>query len=60
MYLGLMFTTEGKIEHEMDRWSVLSHNASVVQEWCGEEGTLSEGKTLDLPVNLYSNPDLWP
>ena len=46
MYLELILTTEGKIKHEMDRWVVLSHNASVVQEWCGEEVTLSEDSLI--------------
>lgn len=46
-YLSVLFTSEGKMEHEMDR---------QFGECCGEEGAEPEVKAL---VHLYSNRHLW-
>ncbi|KAI3359361.1 hypothetical protein L3Q82_002861 [Scortum barcoo] len=54
-YLGVLFTSEGKIEREIDRRigaaSAVMH-AVGVPDRRGEEGAESKGEALDLPVNL--------
>ncbi|KAI3364202.1 hypothetical protein L3Q82_010810 [Scortum barcoo] len=60
-YLGVLFTSEGKMEREIDR-----------QDWCSVRRSYAVGvlrtvvvkkelsrKSLDLPVNLRSHPHLW-
>ncbi|KAI3363638.1 hypothetical protein L3Q82_001271 [Scortum barcoo] len=54
-YLGVLFTSEGKMEREIDR----RIGAAVYRTGRGEEGAESKGKALDLPVNLRSHPHLW-
>ena len=61
-YLEVLFKSEGKMEWEMDRrFSAASAvmRALPVPDRCGDEGAESEGKDLDLPVHLHSNPHLW-
>ncbi|KAI3351334.1 hypothetical protein L3Q82_005878 [Scortum barcoo] len=61
-YLGVLFTSEGKMEHEIDRR--IGAVSAVMQVGVpdrdrGEEGAESKGEALDLPVNLRSHPHLW-
>ncbi|KAI3361882.1 hypothetical protein L3Q82_002204 [Scortum barcoo] len=60
-YLGVLFTSEGKIEREIDRriGAASAVMRSVYRTVCGEEGAESKGEALDLPVNLRSHPHLW-
>ncbi|KAK3518550.1 hypothetical protein QTP70_001608 [Hemibagrus guttatus] len=62
-YLGVLFTSEGRMDHEIDRRissnATDSSNAVYVPICCGEEGAEPEGKALDLPVNLRSYSHLW-
>ncbi|KAI3362718.1 hypothetical protein L3Q82_001783 [Scortum barcoo] len=61
-YLGVLFTSEGKIEREIDRRigaaSAVGYAVGVLDRR-GEEGAESKGEALDLPVNLRSHPHLW-
>ncbi|KAI3354215.1 hypothetical protein L3Q82_018755, partial [Scortum barcoo] len=54
-YLGVLFTSEGKMEREIDRriGAASCSYAVSVPDRRGEEGAESKGKALDLPVNLY-------
>ncbi|KAI3371391.1 hypothetical protein L3Q82_023988 [Scortum barcoo] len=59
-YLGVLFTSEGKIEREIDRRigaaSAVASYAVGVPDRRGEEGAESKGEALDLPsVNLRSH-----
>ncbi|KAI3353930.1 hypothetical protein L3Q82_005131 [Scortum barcoo] len=62
-YLGVLFTSEGKMEREIDRWRIGAASAVMRSVYCpdrrGEEGAESKGEALDLPVNLRSHPHLW-
>ncbi|KAI3367439.1 hypothetical protein L3Q82_026292, partial [Scortum barcoo] len=53
-YLGVLFTSEGKIEREIDRriGAASAVMRSVYLDCRGEEGAESKGEALDLPVNL--------
>ncbi|KAI3355624.1 hypothetical protein L3Q82_017913 [Scortum barcoo] len=57
-YLGVLFTSEGKIEREIDRRigaaSAVMRSVGVPDRRRGEEGAESKGEALDLPVNLRS------
>ena len=57
-YLGVLFTSEGRMEREIDRCGVCS-NADSARIRCGEEGAEPKGKALDLLVDLRSCPHLW-
>ncbi|KAK3509336.1 hypothetical protein QTP70_029059 [Hemibagrus guttatus] len=57
-YLGVLFTSEGRMDHEIDR-RIGAVAAVYVPVCCGEEGAEPEGKALDLPVNLRSYSHLW-
>ncbi|KAI3357835.1 hypothetical protein L3Q82_016224 [Scortum barcoo] len=61
-YLGVLFTSEGKMEREIDR-RIGAASAVMrigVPDRRGEEGAESKGRSsLDLPVNLRSHPHLW-
>ncbi|KAI3372054.1 hypothetical protein L3Q82_006917 [Scortum barcoo] len=56
-YLGVLFTSEGKIEREIDKadWCSVRSYAVGVPDRRGEEGAESKGEALDLPVNLRSH-----
>ncbi|KAI3373778.1 hypothetical protein L3Q82_022367 [Scortum barcoo] len=56
-YLGVLFTSEGKMEREIDKadWCSVRSYAVGVPDRRGEEGAESKGKALDLPVNLRSH-----
>lgn len=60
-YLRVLFTSEGKLECEIDRWissavsTVMQSNQFVVVK---KELGLS-APALDLPVDLHSYPHLW-
>ncbi|KAI3372975.1 hypothetical protein L3Q82_023414 [Scortum barcoo] len=58
-YLGVLFTSEGKMEREIDRriGAASAVMRSVYQDRRGEEGAESKW-ALDLPVNLRSHPHL--
>ncbi|KAI3359710.1 hypothetical protein L3Q82_013807 [Scortum barcoo] len=60
-YLGVLFTSEGKMECEIDRriGAASCSYAVGVPDRRGEEGAESKGEALDLPVNLRSHPHLW-
>ncbi|KAI3373481.1 hypothetical protein L3Q82_021949 [Scortum barcoo] len=60
-YLGVLFTSEGKMEREIDRriGAASAVMRSVYRTVRGEEGAESKGEALDLPVNLRSHPHLW-
>ncbi|KAI3367665.1 hypothetical protein L3Q82_026507 [Scortum barcoo] len=61
-YLRVLFTSEGKIEREIDRRIGAASavmQAVGVPDRRGEEGAESKGEALDLPVNLRSHPHLW-
>ncbi|KAI3373750.1 hypothetical protein L3Q82_022332 [Scortum barcoo] len=60
-YLGVLFTSEGKMEREIDRriGAASCSYAVGVPDHRGEEGAKSKGEALDLPVNLRSHPYLW-
>ncbi|KAI3361614.1 hypothetical protein L3Q82_001931 [Scortum barcoo] len=65
-YLGVLFTSEGKMEREIDRriGAASCSYAVGVPDRRGEEGAESKGEALDLPVNLRSQPltyghELW-
>ncbi|KAI3362276.1 hypothetical protein L3Q82_012590, partial [Scortum barcoo] len=56
---GILFTSEGKMEREIDRRIGAAPPRSYavsVPDRRGEEGAESKGKALDLPVNLRSTP----
>ncbi|KAI3366000.1 hypothetical protein L3Q82_009827 [Scortum barcoo] len=59
-YLGVLFTSEGKMEREIDRltadWCSVRSYAVGVPDRRGEEGAESKGEALDLPVNLRFPP----
>ncbi|TWW64146.1 hypothetical protein D4764_03G0011540 [Takifugu flavidus] len=52
-YLGVLFTSEGRMEREIDR----QIGAAPLRS--GEERAEPKGKVLDLPVDLRSYPHLW-
>jgi len=52
-YLGVLFTSEGKMEREIHRWIVA---AAAVKFHLGEEGIEPEGKALNLLVGVRSKP----
>ncbi|KAI3373738.1 hypothetical protein L3Q82_022322, partial [Scortum barcoo] len=58
-HLGVLFTSEGKMEHEreIDRriGAVSAVMRSVYQDRRGEEGAELKGEALNLPVNLRSH-----
>ncbi|KAI3359348.1 hypothetical protein L3Q82_002626 [Scortum barcoo] len=57
-YLGVLFTSEGKMEREIDRRigaASMSYAVGNVPDRRGEEGAESKGEALDLPVNLRSH-----
>ncbi|KAI3364976.1 hypothetical protein L3Q82_001140 [Scortum barcoo] len=56
-YLGVLFTSEGKMEREIDRriGAASAVMRSVYRTVRGEEGAESKGEALDLPVNLRSH-----
>ncbi len=59
-YLEVLSTSEGKMEREMDR--LIGAAAAVMRplyRTVGEERAEPEGKALNLPVDLCSNPHLW-
>ncbi|KAI3365879.1 hypothetical protein L3Q82_000865 [Scortum barcoo] len=60
-YLGVLFTSEGKMEREIDRriGAASCSYAVGVPDRRGEEGAESKGEALDLPVNLCSHSHLW-
>ncbi|KAI3353915.1 hypothetical protein L3Q82_005120 [Scortum barcoo] len=63
-YLGVLFTSEGKMEREIDRLGGLVQRPQLCGRCTGpdrrgEEGAESKGEALDLPVNLRSHPHLW-
>ncbi|KAI3353709.1 hypothetical protein L3Q82_004937 [Scortum barcoo] len=55
-YLGVLFTSEGKMEHEIDRRLIGAASAALsavgVLDHRGEEVAESKGEALNLPVNL--------
>lgn len=55
-YLRILFTSEHKMEHKMDRWIGVSNNTGIVMDYWCEEGAETEGKAFHLLVNLFSNP----
>ncbi|KAI3369528.1 hypothetical protein L3Q82_007738 [Scortum barcoo] len=57
-YLGVLFTSEGKMEREIDRriGAASAVMRSVYRTVRGEEGAESKGEALDLPVNLCFPP----
>ncbi len=60
-YLGVLFTSEGRLEWEIDRRigatsAVMQVDVPVCR---GEEGAELQGQALDLPVNLRSHSHLW-
>ncbi|KAI3366015.1 hypothetical protein L3Q82_009843 [Scortum barcoo] len=57
-YLGVLFTSEGKMEREIDRriGAASAVMRSVCRTVSGEEGAESKGEALDLPVNLRFPP----
>ena len=57
-YLGVLFTSEGRMERQADRCGVCS-NADSARIRRGEEGAEPKGKALDLPVDLRSCLHLW-
>ena len=60
-YLGVLFTSEGQMEREIDggdRCSVCSVAGSAPTCRCEEEAE-PEGEALYLLVNLRSHPHLW-
>jgi len=48
MYLGVLFTSEGTMDQEMDRW--IGSASAVMQVLY---------RSVNLPVHLRSNPHLW-
>ncbi|TWW69254.1 hypothetical protein D4764_18G0000600 [Takifugu flavidus] len=56
-YLGVLFTSEGRMEREIDRR--IRSNADSAPVRCGEERAEPKGEALDLPVDLRSYPHLW-
>lgn len=57
MYLGVLFTSEGSMEHEIDCSG--SSNVVYVPVCCVEEGADPKGEALDLLVNLHFYTHLW-
>lgn len=51
MYLEILFTSDDKIEQQMDQWKVALSDG-VVQVCSGEEGDDLKCKALDLLVHL--------
>ena len=58
-YVGVLFTSERRMEREIDRR--ISAASAVMRTHIrrGEEGAEPKGKALDLPVDLRSCPHLW-
>ncbi|KAI3360388.1 hypothetical protein L3Q82_002299 [Scortum barcoo] len=62
-YLGVLFTSEGKMEREIDRR--IGAVSAVMARRCTGPGQVKElsrkleARSLDLPVNLCSHPHLW-
>ncbi|TWW55864.1 hypothetical protein D4764_09G0009140 [Takifugu flavidus] len=60
-YLGVLFTSEGRMEREIDRR--IGSNADSARPHyyvrSGEERAEPKGEALDLPVDLCSYPHLW-
>ncbi|KAK0136587.1 hypothetical protein N1851_027272 [Merluccius polli] len=60
MYLGVLFTSEGMRECEIDRrMGAASAVMQALYRTAMLKRELSRGKALNLPVNLQSNPHLW-
>ncbi|TWW62669.1 hypothetical protein D4764_04G0013160 [Takifugu flavidus] len=55
-YLGVLFTSEGRMEQEIDRCIGAAYAVMVRS---GEERAELKGEALDLPVDLRSYPHLW-
>ena len=60
-YLRVLFTSEGRMEREIDRADRcgVCSNVDSARIRHGEEGAEPKGKALDLPVDLRSCPHLW-
>ncbi|CAL9687123.1 unnamed protein product [Knipowitschia caucasica] len=58
-YLGVLFMSEGRMEHEIDRRIGAACDYYSLSDRCGKEGAEPKGKALNLPVNLRSLPHLW-
>ncbi len=60
-YLGVLFTSEGRMEREIDRriGAASAVMRSIVPVCRGEERAEPQGEALDLPVNLRSYSHLW-
>ncbi|KAI3354606.1 hypothetical protein L3Q82_019110 [Scortum barcoo] len=60
-YLGVLFTSEGKMEREIDRriGAASAVMRSVYRTVVVKKELSSKGEALDLPVNLRSHPHLW-
>ncbi|KAK3568587.1 hypothetical protein QTP86_009401 [Hemibagrus guttatus] len=58
-YLGVLFTSEGRMDREIDRWI----GAAAAVMWSMYQSVLVKkelrGEALDLPVNLRSYSHLW-
>ncbi|KAI3368412.1 hypothetical protein L3Q82_025369 [Scortum barcoo] len=60
-YLGVLFTSEGKMEREIDRriGAASAVMRSVYRTVVVKKELSRKAKALDLPVNLRSHPHLW-
>ncbi|KAI3365818.1 hypothetical protein L3Q82_000807 [Scortum barcoo] len=60
-YLGVLFTSEGKMEREIDRriGAVSAVMCSVYRTVVVKKELSRKGAALDLLVNLHSHPHLW-
>lgn len=59
-YLGVLFTSEGKQECEIDRRISVTSCYAVAAAVCrGEEGAKMKGLALNLLVDQCSHPHLW-
>ena len=57
-YLGVLFTSDERMEQEIDRWILAASAVDSVPVCRGEERAEPEGEALCLPVDLCSNPHL--
>ncbi|KAI3351213.1 hypothetical protein L3Q82_005770 [Scortum barcoo] len=57
-YLGVLFTSEGKMEREIDRRIGAASADYARSVYCGPS-MVNSAQLLDLPVNLRSHPHLW-
>ena len=62
MYLGVLFTGEGKMEHEVDRWIGVAsavmralHWIVVVKKEMSQKAKLSIYQSIYVPILTYGN-----